>query len=267
MRSRFRGVIGLLVCGLMAFVPFGGGDRVLAGDSETSAVTVYAAASLKNALDAIAAAYGKSTGRKAVVSYAASSALAKQIEQAAPADIFISADTEWMDYLAGKKLIADATRSNLAGNLLVLIAPADSNISLVIAPVFDLAGALGDGRLALASVQTVPAGKYAKASLEKLGVWALVEKMVAEAENVRAALALVARGEAAMGIVYRTDAMAEPKVKIIATFPGNTHPPIVYPAALTASAKDNEAASQFLAYLKSPEAQAVFAKEGFLPPP
>ncbi|HWA41902.1 MAG TPA: molybdate ABC transporter substrate-binding protein [Hypericibacter adhaerens] len=223
---------------------------------------VFAAASLKNALDAAAKDYEAKTGHKIAISYAGSSALAKQIEQGAPADIFISADLDWMDYLAGKKLIADDTRRNLLGNTLVLVAPADSSVSIKIAPGFDLAKALGDGRLAMADPASVPAGKYGKAALEKLGVWDSVKDKVAQAENVRAALAFIAQGEAPLGIVYQTDATAEPKVKVVDTFPADTHPPIIYPVALTASSTSPDAKA-FLDYLGSEEARKAFEGQGF----
>jgi len=249
-----------LVASLWVAIP----HPALAQKTDATDVTVFAAASLKNALDAASAEYTKQTGKKITPSYAASSALAKQIEQAAPADIFISADLEWMDYLAQKNLIKPDTRSNYLGNHLVLVAPADSKAALKIAPGFDLAAALGDGKLAMADVKAVPAGKYGKASLEKLGAWAAVEPKVAQAENVRAALALVARGEAPFGIVYQTDANVEPKVKVIDVFPDDTHPPIVYPMALIATAKSAEAGADFLKFLKSPAAQDIFGKAGFV---
>ena len=211
---------------------------------------MFAAASLKNALDAVNAQWTKETGKKAVISYASSSALAKQIEQGAPAQMFISADLDWMDYLAAKSLIKPDTRSNLLGNRIVLIAPKDKAQPVEIKPGFDLAKLLGDGRLAMANVDAVPAGKYGKAALEKLGLWAGVSGKIAQAENVRAALLLVSRGEAPAGIVYQTDAAADPNVKIIGTFPEDTHPPIIYPIALTASATHPDAAA-FLAYIKS----------------
>jgi molybdate transport system substrate-binding protein len=231
--------------------------------TDTTTITIFAAASLKTALDSASAAYEKSTGNKAVISYAGSSALAKQIEQGAPADIFISADLDWMDYVAKKSLIVDDTRSNLLGNTLVLIAPKDSTASLKIAKDFGLAAALGDGKLAMANVKSVPAGKYGSAALTKLGVWAAVEPKVAQADNVRAALALVAQGEAPFGIVYQTDATAEPKVKVVDVFPEDSHAPIIYPIAVTAASKSADAAKAFIAYLKSPEAQAIFTKQGF----
>ena len=208
-------------------------------------ITVFAAASMKNALDDINAAFTKQTGIKMVASYAASSALMKQIENGAPADVFVSADLEWMDYGVQKKLIKDDTRVNLLGNRLVLIAPKDSKIGdVTIGPGFDLAKLAGDGRIATGDVRAVPVGKYAKAALEKLGAWAAVEPKLAMTENVRAALALVARGEAPLGIVYATDAKVEPNVKIVGAFPEDSHPPIVYPVALTTTAKPD--AAQYL---------------------
>src|SRR6478672_12555252 len=191
-------------------------------------VVVFAAASLKDALDEIARQWQRETGKKAVISYAASNTLIKQIEQGAPADMFISADLDWMDYGQQKGLIKPDTRSNLLGNRLVLIAPKDSNISANIQPGFDLAALLKGGRLAMGNVDAVPAGKYGKASLEKLGVWDSVKDKIAQAETVRAALLFVSRGEAPLGIVYQTDAAADPTVKIVGTFPENTHPPIIY---------------------------------------
>src|SRR6201986_4712402 len=190
-------------------------------------VTVFAAASMKNALDDIDAAYTAKTGVKITVSYAASSALAKQIEQGAPADVFISADTDWMDYAIGKKNINEPTRVNLLGNSIVLIAPKDSKIDNVnIGAGFDLAKLAGDGKIATGDVKAVPVGKYAKAALEKLGSWTAAEPKFAMAESVRAALTLVARGEATLGIVYETDAKVEPGVKIVGVFPADSYPPV-----------------------------------------
>ena len=230
--------------------------------AQDKTLTVFAAASMKNALDDINAAFLKTTGTKVVASYAASSALAKQLEQGAPADIFASADLEWMDYSAQKKTIKDDTRVNLLGNRLVLIAPKDSKIDTVaIAQGFDLAKLIGDGRIATGEVTSVPVGKYAKSALEKLGIWASVEKKFAMTDNVRAALALVARGEAVLGIVYETDAKVEPGVKIVAKFPENSHPPIVYPAALTVSAKPD--AQKFFQFLLSGTALVFFERYGF----
>jgi molybdate transport system substrate-binding protein len=231
--------------------------RAQQGDSPI----VFAAASLKNALDAALEDYGQATGRKVTVSYAASSALAKQIEAGAPADIFFSADLEWMNYLSERDLIAADTGTTLLGNTLVLVAPADSKTAVTITPGMDLAAALDGGKLAMAAVNSVPAGKYGKAALEKLGAWAGVSAQVAEAENVRSALAFVARGEAPLGIVYATDARAEPAVKVLAAFPEDLHPPILYPVALT-KGSDAEARA-VLDHLLSPEAKARFEAQGF----
>lgn len=224
-------------------------------------VTVFAAASLSDVLQEIGKGYQAKTGHSVAFSFAASSALARQIEASPGSDLFVSADSDWMDYLDKKGLIQRATRRDLLGNALVLIAPAASKVTLKIAPAFDLKGALGGGRLAIADPSSVPAGKYGKASLSALGVWDSVAGQLAPAENVRVALAYVARGEAPLGIVYRTDALAEPKVKIVAVLPADTHPPIVYPAALTKDAKP--LASEFLRFLKGPAAQAAFRKAGF----
>jgi molybdate transport system substrate-binding protein len=224
-------------------------------------VTVFAAASLKDALDENVKAYRAQSGDRVVVSYAASSALAKQIDAGAPADVFISADLDWMDYVERRHLIKADSRRNLLRNRLVLIAPADSKTSVDIGPGFPLARLLGNGRLAMANPDTVPAGKYGKASLEALGVWKDVQAKVAPAENVRAALVLVSRGEAPFGIVYRTDAAVEPKVRVVGLFPENTHPPIVYPMAMTATGR--AAAVNFASWLNRPEARAIFKKYGF----
>lgn len=225
-------------------------------------VVVFAAASLKDALDAIDADWRKDSDKHATISYAASSALAKQIEAAAPADVFISADEDWMDYLDKKNLIRPGSRHDLLGNSLVLIAPVDSTATVEIAPGFPLAKLLNGGKLAMADPNAVPAGKYGKAALTKLGVWDQVSGSVASAESVRAALLLVARGEAPLGIVYKTDAAVEPKVKIAATFPSDTVPTITYPIGITASSKNPDAAA-FVAYLSGPAAHAVFDKYGF----
>lgn len=235
--------------GLMAFAPLAAGAQ--------SRLVVFAAASLKNALDEVAAGWNPAPR----ISYAASSALARQIEQGAPADLFFSADLDWMDYLAGKNLIQAGSRENLLGNRIVLIAPRESTVTLQLKPGVDLAAALGDRRLAMANVDAVPAGRYGKAALVKLGAWEGVRDKVAQAENVRAALLLVARKEAPLGIVYATDATAEPTVRIVGTFPEDSHPPIVYPVALTRAAKPE--AQAFLDHLKSAKARAVFEKHGF----
>ena len=225
-------------------------------------VTVFAAASLKEALDEQARQFEARTGDKVVVSYAASSALARQIEAGAPADVFISADLDWMDFLDQRGRLAPGTRVTLLRNTLVLIAPASSDVKLKIGPAFGLAAALRTGRLAMANPVSVPAGKYGRSALESLGVWAGVEKQVARTENVRVALALVARGEAALGIVYGTDAFAEKGVRIVDTFPANTHPPILYPAAVVAASL-SPAARPLLEYLRSPAAVPTWRKYGF----
>jgi molybdate transport system substrate-binding protein len=230
-----------------------------------SDVKVFAAASLKNALDEIAAAFEAETKVKAVPVYAASSALAKQIEEAAPADIFISADEAWMDYLEGKNLIAKDTRRKLLGNTLVLIAPKDSSKPFDLKAGANLAGALGDGRLAIAEVTSVPAGKYAKAALEKLGMWDGVSDKLAMAANVRAALTLVAKGEAPLGIVYGSDAKADPGVAVVAEFPADSYPPIVYPTARIASST-NPDAQKFLDFLSANASSQVFINQGFVVP-
>ena len=242
---------------------------ILLGSNHTPAIaqdkslTVFAAASMKNALDDIGAAYTAKSGVRIVASYAASSALAKQIEQGAPADLFASADTDWMDYAIAKKTISEPTRVNLLGNSLVLIAPKDSKLDKVaIGPGFDLAKLAGDGRIATGDVKAVPSGKYARAALEKLGAWHAAEPKFAMAESVRAALALVARGEAPLGIVYSTDAKIEPGVRIVGTFPADSHPAIIYPVAATATAKPEAAA--YLTFLRSSAAKTIFEKYGFV---
>jgi len=233
-----------------------------AAQAEDKTLTVFAAASMKNALDDIDAAFTAKTGLKVSASYAASSTLAKQIEQGAPADIFVSADTDWMDYAAAKKTIDEPTRANLLGNSIVLIAPRDSKIdNLAIGAGFDLAALAGDGKIATGDVKSVPVGKYAKAALEKLGAWQAAEPKFAMADSVRAALTLVARGEAALGIVYATDAKVEPGVKVVGTFPPDSHPPIIYPVAATTTAKPE--AKTYLDYLHSSAAKAVLEKYGF----
>ena len=232
------------------------------GTAQEKQIVVFAAASMKNALDDIDAAFTRKSGIKVLASYAASSALMKQIEQGAPADVYVSADLHWMDYGSEKKLVQNDTRFNLLGNRLVLIAPKDSRIAEVtIRPGLDLAGLAGDGRIATGDVRAVPVGLYAKAALEKLNVWATVEPKMAMTDNVRAALLLVARGEAALGIVYETDARVEPGVKIVGVFPDDSHPPIVYPVALTAAAKPE--ALHYLTFLRTQAAKAVFEGYGF----
>src|SRR5215510_8864369 len=225
-------------------------------------IVVFAAASLKDALDAINAEWQKETGKTATISYAASSALAKQIEQDLPAQIFISADLDWMDYVEQKRLIKPESRVNLLGNRLVLIARKDNAQPIEIRQGFELAKLIGGGYLALANVDSVPAGIYAKAALEKLNVWSSVADRIAQSADVRAALLRVSRGQAPVGIVYQTDADTDQNVKIIGIFPDNTHPPIIYPMALTTKANNPDAAA-FHAYLRGAKATAEFEALGF----
>ena len=228
-------------------------------------LTVFAAASLKESMDAAAQAYRRGTGTPVRVSYAASPALARQVEQGAPADVFISADRDWMDHLQARRRLRAGTRRDLLGNALVLIAPRDAKTPRVApADASSLRAALGDGRLALALTASVPAGRYARAGFQSLGTWRAVAPRVVEVENVRAALALVARGEARLGVVYRTDALAEPRVRVVGAFPGRTHPPIVYPVAVVAASRHPRAA-HFAAWLHSQQARAIFAARGFVP--
>jgi molybdate transport system substrate-binding protein len=240
---------------VLAFAPAAGAGNV----------TVFAAASLKESLDAASRSFEAATLHKATVSYAASSALARQIENGAPADLFISADSDWVDYVEGRNLVAAGSRKTLLANDLVLIAPASSTTSLKLGAGAGVAAALGDRRIALANPDAVPAGKYAKAAFTSMGVWDSIAGKVAAADNVRAALALVARGEAPLGVVYRTDALAEKNVRIVATFPASSHPAIVYPI-VTLRRSTSAAATAFSAYLGSAEARAIFARYGFRAP-
>lgn len=249
----------ILALGLAGLVSLGAPAAAQADE-----LLVFAAASLKTALDEINAAHAAAAGASVKVSYAGSSQLAKQIEQGAPADLFISADLDWMDYLEERDLIEPESRVDLLGNRLVLVAPATSGVGdVAIGPGFDLATLLGEGRLAVALVDSVPAGRYAKAALTSLDAWPGVADRLAQAENVRAALALVGRGEAPLGIVYATDAAAEPQVRILGTFPEISHPPIVYPVAVTAETERGEAARQYLTLLRGDAARAVFRRWGF----
>ena len=233
--------------------------------AEEKSITVFAAASMKNALDEVDTLFTSQSGIKVVASYAASSALMKDIEQGASADVFLSANIEWMDYGAARNLIKNDTRENLLGNRLVLIAPKNSKIDKVsIAPRFDLAALIGNGRIATGDVRAVPAGLYAKAALEKLDVWSSVESKLTMSQNVRAALLIVSRGGAPLGIVYETDARIDPGVKIVGVFPEESHPPIIYPVAMTKDAKPE--AAKYLAFLSKPEARAVFKRYGFRVP-
>ncbi|AZO12256.1 MULTISPECIES: molybdate ABC transporter substrate-binding protein [unclassified Mesorhizobium] len=247
-----RIAIGGLTAALMASAPAHAGDKVI----------VFAAASLKNALDAVNKACEPEVGEAATISYAASSALAKQIEGGAPADVFISADLDWMKYLSDKKLTKQDTEVKLLGNQIVLVAPKDSTVEAKVDKGFDLAKLIGGGRLAMGDIKAVPAGKYGKAALESLGIWSSVEDKVAQAENVRAALKLVSTGEAPLGIVYATDAHAEKGVKIVGTFPEDSHPPIIYPIAQTADSKDKDTAA-FLKCVESAKAAELFKEQGF----
>jgi molybdate transport system substrate-binding protein len=224
---------------------------------------VFAAASLKNALDDVAAAYKATTGKTVTISYAGTAALTRQIEQGAPADIFYSADMAWMDYAVTHKLVKPETRHTLLGNEIVLVVPKDSTATITIGAGMDLAGLLGPGgHLAMANVDSVPAGRYGKAALEALGVWDSVSARVVQSENVRLALAFVARGEAPAGIVYATDAVADPTVKVLGTFPADSHAPILYPVAMTAGSTDPEA-RRFFDFLSSDAAAPAYRKQGF----
>jgi molybdate transport system substrate-binding protein len=258
-----RTIVRLITLGLVALAIMSSSFAARAQEkSPNRTILVFAAASLKNALDAVDAAFVQQTGIAVAASYDASSALMKQIEAGAPADIFISADQNWMDYGSQKRLIDDATRVNLLGNKLVLIAGKDSKIDEVtIGTRLDLARLAGDGRIATGDARAVPVGLYAKAALQKLGLWEAVEPKLAMVGNVRAALVLVARGEAPLGIVYATDAKVEPAVKIIGVFPENLHEPIAYPAAATIVAKATAAA--YLTFLRSAAARSIFESFGF----
>ena len=229
-------------------------------------VLVLAAASTKNAVDKLASQFKAKTGLSVTSSFAASSALAKQIENDAPADIFISADLDWMDYLQKRNMIKTDSRTNLLGNELVVVVPKGTALKPDLSKGGKLAEQLGDGRLATGDPSNVPVGKYAKAALESLGQWKAVEPKLARADSVRAALVLVSRGEVPMGIVYRTDAAIDPGVEVAAVFPPDSYPPIVYPAALVAASKSAGAAA-FLDYMKSPEGMAVWTEFGFVPAP
>jgi molybdate transport system substrate-binding protein len=240
---------------LVAVVPFGA--------VRAQELTVYAAASLTDALNDVAQQWAARGQRAPKFSFAASSTLARQIENGAPADIFASADEEWMNYLAERDLIVKATRVSHLSNRLVLIAPADRARPVDVKPGFDLAGLLGGGRLATGDPSNVPVGRYAQAALTSLGVWHVAEPRLARAENVRAAMALVERGEAPLGIVYATDAVVAPAVRVVGSFPANSHPPVSYPFAIVAR-HDTPAARALFAFLTGPEARAVYEKRGFV---
>lgn len=254
-RARLLIALALALCALLA-----GPAGARAQDSRP--VLVFAAASLQTSLTRIAAEWKVATGQTVTLSFAASSQLARQIEQGAPADIFISADMDWMDWAQNRKLVQAGSRRNLLGNALVLIEPSDARSNLTLAPGFPLLSALGDSRLAMGMPQTVPAGRYGQLALQSLGVWDQVAPRIAGSENVRAALALVARGEARYGIVYLSDARSDARVRVVGRFPPESHPAIVYPGALTATSTRPEARA-FLDHLGSARAQAIFEADGF----
>jgi molybdate transport system substrate-binding protein len=234
-----------------------------AAQTDKSTIIVFAAASLTNALQEVGDGFTRDSSIPVKFSFAASSALARQIENGAPADVFFSADTDWMDYLQSRKLIQIPTRHDVLGNQLVLVAPADSRIALKIGPHFPLASTLGKDRLSTGDPDSVPVGRYAREALTNLGVWNEVEARLVRADNVRSALAFIDRGEAALGIVYATDAQIDNKVRVVDVFPDSTHAPIVYPIALTAVAKAD--AFKFVDYVRGPFGEATFKKYGFTP--
>jgi molybdate transport system substrate-binding protein len=239
------------------------GAQAGAADEDKPSITVFAAASLTNVLQELGDGFTKDASIPVRFSFAASSALARQIENGSRADVFFSADLEWMDYLESRKLIQPATRHDVVGNQLVLIAPADSKIVLKIQPHFALAATLGKGRLATGDPDSVPVGRYAHEALANLGVWDEVSARLVRADSVRSALAFVDRGEAALGIVYATDALIDKKVRVVDAFPAATHMPIVYPVALTIGAKAD--AAKFLAYIRGPAGSVAFQHYGFTP--
>ena len=260
-RSRFHALLGpaALLLGML-----GASGAAPAAGQGRAPITVFAAASLKESMDTAAARSQRETGTPVRVSYAASSALARQIEQRAPADVFVSADLDWMDRLQQRGLIDASTRRELLGNTLVLVAPARSEARpLTLGPGTDLLPLLGPrGRLSLALTSSVPAGRYARAALESMGQWQALQPRTAEADSVRAALTLVARGEAPLGVVYASDAMAEPRARVLATFPAGSHPDIVYPAARI-SASRHPQATAFVRWLDGETASAIFRAHGF----
>ena len=259
MRS-ITGRVAWVLCALAAAL----GAAAFSPAAGAQNVTVFAAASLKEGLDEAARTYEKRSGTRVTVSYLGSAVLARQIEQGAPADIFISADLDWMAYLDQRRLLRAESRVNLLSNTLVLISPVGGKAALAIGQKFPIGAALGDRRLAMADPDSVPAGKYGKAALQNLGVWNDVAPRVARAENVRAALALVARGEAPLGVVYRTDARAESRVRVVGEFPAHLHPAILYPAAIVAASRST-AAAPFLTFLRSAEARQIWERHGFGP--
>ncbi|HZD90432.1 MAG TPA: molybdate ABC transporter substrate-binding protein [Pseudolabrys sp.] len=249
-----------LIAAFCLLIPFAAAPQPAAAQDR---LTVFAAASMRNALDDVDKAFTKASGTKVTASYAASSALAKQLAQGAPADVYVSANVKWMDYLQKQKLIRDQTRVNLLGNSLVLIAPQSSKLDHVtVKEGFDITKLAGSGRIAVADTKAVPAGLYAKAALKALHAWKAAEPKLAQAENVRATLAYVARGETPLGIVYSTDAQIEPKVKVVGVFPEDSHPPIKYPVAAMKGAT-SKAVGAYLHFLRTPQAKAIFERYGF----
>jgi molybdate transport system substrate-binding protein len=254
--ARFLGAV-LALCGGIAFaLPFP------AAAAEPGKVTVFAAASTTNAVSDIGKMFTENGRGDFTPSFASSSTLAKQIAQGAPADVYISANPKWMAYLEDEEMVEPGTRADLLGNRIVLIAPADSDVSVELTEGVNLAGMLGEDKLAMGDPDHVPAGMYGKQAMESLGMWAAVSPKVARAKDVRAALALVERAEAPLGVVYATDAAISTKVRVVATFPESAHPPITYPVAIVKD-KATPTARAFLEFLRSPEAQAVFEKYGF----
>jgi molybdate transport system substrate-binding protein len=249
--------IGALLCLSLLALP------AAAADTGKAPIMVFAAASLTNALQDLGDAFTKETSIPVRFSFAASSALARQIENGAPADIFFSADLEWMDYLQSRNLIQRDTRHDVLGNRLVLVASSDSLVKLKIEPNFALAAALGKGRLATGDPDSVPVGRYAREALTTLGVWSSVEGHLVRADSVRSALAFVDRGEAQLGIVYETDALIDKRVRVVDVFPASSHLPIKYPVALTTAAKGG--AAKFLAYIRGPAGELAFKANGFTP--
>jgi len=258
-------MLARLIAAFCLLIPLAAAPQPAAAQStgEQATLTVFAAASMRNALDDVNKAFTKTSGVRVTASYAASSALAKQIAQGAPTDIYVSANIKWMDFLAKQKLVKPGTRIDLLGNRLVLIAPKDSKLDHVtIKKGFNIAKLAGSGRIAVADTKAVPAGLYAKAALISLGAWKAAQPKLAQAENVRATLAYVARGETPFGIVYATDAKIEPKVKIVGTFPAGSHPPITYPVGRIAASKNAHDVA-YLRFLQTPTAKTIFERYGF----
>lgn len=252
--------LSLLKISLLLWIVMG-----LSATAQSRPVTVFAAASLKTALDEVVEQYSSKTGKSVQPSYAASSALARQIQYGAPADIFISANSNWMDWLQQEGLLRNETRVDLLSNRLVLIAAPGNDVQLTLGPNFDLSDALGQSWLAMALTNAVPAGVYGKAALQSLGVWNEVKDRVAQSDNVRTALIHVATGQAALGIVYATDALVDPRVRVIAALPSDSHPEILYPAAIIKDSS-NPDATLFLGYLNGPNARQIFDDRGFHQP-